>query len=168
MAIIQANASPITNKGTIQTVTLKNIVALDVIEKNEALLKAFQLLDDSETKLDLQSTLNPEKLHQLIQKVQSELPSDTNEELKHYKAQLAQEKSKDEDKRLLESLSVEFLANDISEDNTDELLSELQKRNDVKVVIDHTEENPYVTIDGGYLKSKLPTVHDKDSDVIME
>lgn len=134
MNIAQANVAPITNNQVFETITLKNIVALDLVQHNEALLKAFQLLDDSQIKVVLDGTLTVERLQQLIDERKS-----NTEDLKTYKNELQQ--AVDPNVALLSSLANEFQQDEIPLDDTDDLIAQYERENGVKITFDHEETN---------------------------
>lgn len=138
MTLPQAGAAPITNNEAIETITLKNLVALDLVEKNEYLLKAFKLLDDSATKIILGDNKSTQQLESLIQEKQKELDLQ-QEELKTFKNQISQEKNNDNE--LINKLASEFLKDDIAEDDIGHLITQFEKENNAKVLLDQSAEH---------------------------
>ncbi|CAM9011665.1 unnamed protein product [Wickerhamomyces anomalus] len=130
MTLPQASAVPITNKGSLETITLKNLVALDLIESNENLLKAFRLFDDSKTKISLGDKLTKEQIQNLIKQKQDEINTQ-QDELKTLKHQITHDM--DKDNQLINSLASEFLNDEIAQDDTDQLIAEFEEINGVKV-----------------------------------
>lgn len=138
MTLSQASAVPITNKDAIETITLKNLIALDLVEKNEYILKAFKLLDDSKSKISLGTAKSKEEVESLIEKSQKEL-AEQQEELKILKQSLIQEKNQDNE--LINKLSTEFTNDEILIDDTDELIKKFEIENGVKIVSHESDVN---------------------------
>jgi hypothetical protein len=136
MTIQQASVTPITNHQTLETITLKNLITLDLVQQNEALLKACQLLDDSQLKVSLGDKITVEQLKELIDERKQE---DLSEELKQYKYELQQ--YKDKDTELVNRLAREFLEDGAPLDDTDDLIAQYGKENGVKVVFDYDDKS---------------------------
>jgi hypothetical protein len=136
MTIPQASVTPITNNQTLETITLKNLITLDIIQQNEALLKACQLLDDSQLKVSLGDKITVEQLKKLIDERKQE---DLSEELKQYKYELQQ--YKDKDTELVNKLAREFLEDGVPIDDTDDLIAQYEKENGVRVVFDYDDKS---------------------------
>ncbi|CCH46346.1 Nipped-B-like protein [Wickerhamomyces ciferrii] len=132
MTLQQASTVPIKNGDSIETVTLKNLVALDLVEKNENILKLFKLFNDSNLKFNLSEKLTKEKLNNLIEenKKQIEIEQD---ELKKLKQNLNESNNKDNE--LINNLSKEFLSKNNNEqiDNTNKLIENFEKENNVQI-----------------------------------
>lgn len=153
MTVLQSNSAPITTDTSLQIVTLKNIVALDLVESNEAVLKAFGLFDDSNKKVNLK-TLSKSEIQEKINELKSNEPID----LKQYKNNL---NNKDNSKQLLDALASEFLTDEIPIDNTDDLIKQFEIENKVRIVIDDTPGIYYE------VKAKNLKQHTETEDVEM-
>lgn len=138
MTLPQASAVPITNKDTIETITLKNLVALDLVEKNEYILKAFKLLDDTKAKISLGTSKSKDELEILIEQRKKEV-AEQQQELKTLKQNLTQEKNLDNE--LINKLASEFTNDEIKTEDTDELIKKFENENNVQVIFD--ENNQY-------------------------
>lgn len=125
----QASVAPIVNSDdALDTVTLKNLVALDIVQHNESVLSAFQLLDDSVTRIKLPRYSTP--LSELIAKKKDEL-AQLQEETKT----TAAAPTTSPDATLLTQLSAEFLQDSVPQDDTDHHLKQFEKENGVNVHI---------------------------------
>lgn len=137
MTVPQAGISPVLNtlngNTSLETITLKNIVALDLIQHNEAVLKACTLLDDTETVVSLPNTLTREKLEHLIETRKEEV-SQLEEQIKTMK----HNHSKPHDE-VLDKLCQEFLQSEVPMDDVDDLLHKFEKDEGVRVVIDYDD-----------------------------
>ncbi|CEP24903.1 unnamed protein product [Cyberlindnera jadinii] len=134
MTIAQASVVPITNSKGLETITLKNIVSLDLIEQNEAVLKAAQLLDDSATRVVFRDRVTTEKLKELIETKQMEEQRE-KESLVQLKHQLSKSSTVDKDTELINKLSTEFLSDSTPIDDVDDVLQAFEKENGVKVIL---------------------------------
>jgi hypothetical protein len=152
MTVLQSNAAPISSKDALQIVTLKNLVALDLVEQNEVVLKSFGLFDDSTKKINIQKPLTNEQIQKQIHERQ--IGQDLSDELKRYKNELQTGKDA-ESKQLLDSLASDFLADEIAVDDTDDLIRKFEKENNVKVVIDDNTESVYYKVDAQFLKRQV-------------
>lgn len=163
MTISQSNTAPITTNNSLQIVTLKNLVALDLIEKNEAVLKSFGMFDDSARKLTLKDPLTKEQVQTLIKERQPSIS--VQEELKQYKDEV-NSKFDSKSKQLLESLAAEFLEDEIPIDNTGHLIRQFEKENNVRVIIDDGHEVFYRIESSSSLKD--PTNSDVKNSITQE
>lgn len=134
MTIAQASVVPITNSKGLETITLKNIVSLDLIEQNEAVLKAAQLLDDSATKVVFRDKVTTYKLKELIKSKQIEEQRE-KESLLQLKQQLSESSTFNKDTELTNRLSTEFLSDSIPIDDVDDVLQAFEKENGIKVIL---------------------------------
>lgn len=137
----QSHVAPIISEAeSLDIITLKNVVALDIVEGNENMLKAFGLLDDGNRRITLNRDLSIDSLRQRI------------EELKA--ANNAEASSRDDDndlekknrlattallKKLSDDFGKDFAKVDIIEDDTDEWIKELEANSNVKAMFDESQ-----------------------------
>ncbi|KAH3679189.1 hypothetical protein WICMUC_001201 [Wickerhamomyces mucosus] len=145
----QSNIAPVVNNNQLDIVTLKNIVALDLIEQNELILKSFNLLDDSKRKVTLGRTdiNNIEFLQQKLKITRKDI--EEIGDLKEYRNSL-QDKNSDLDTELLKKLSQDFKSDTIFQDS-EILQKEYELRHNIKSIIDETRQ--------GYRTVKFSEVH---------
>ncbi|CDR42996.1 CYFA0S10e04632g1_1 [Cyberlindnera fabianii] len=163
MTIAQANVTPVVQRDALDTVTLKNIVALDIVEQNEAMLGAFGLLDDTATRTTLPINTTTEQLTELIQKKKGELEV-VDKEIDSLKAKSGDAyDTHSADAKAIEEMAKEFTSDELPQDNTDALIQQFEKENNVKLEVREFEV-PFNFTTDEKLRAKYQTPSEATND----